>query len=108
MTFPINEIVVTDIAGDKARVHATNPVHKSELLRIGFSGPTDDLVRPLQSVDDRIKVLVRLIELGALFSIGRDWSPEEVVKYYHEQGFINASYRVIAWKNPEQFLISTR
>jgi hypothetical protein len=108
MMFPIDEIVVTDIAGDKARVHATNSVHKSELTRIGFIGQNDDLVRPIHSVDDRLKVLVRLIELGALFSAGRDWSPEEVVQYYREQGFINGSYRVIAWKNPEQFLISTR
>ena len=107
MWFPSDEIVVTDIAGDKARVHAANSVHKSKLIRIGFSGQADDLVRPVQSVDDRITVLMRLVELGALFSAGRDWSPEEVVKYYHEQGFINVSYRVIAWKNPEQFLIST-
>jgi len=107
MTFPIDEIVVTDIAGNQARVHAMNSVHKSELIRIGFMGQADDLVRPLTSVDDRIKVLVRLVELGALFSAGRDWSPEEVVKYYHEQGLINASYRVITWKCPEQFLIST-
>jgi hypothetical protein len=108
MMFPVDEIVVTDIAGDKARVHATNSVHKSELIRLGFIGQNDDLVRPLHSVDDRIRVLVRLIDLGALFSAGRDWSPEEVVQYYHEQGFIDGPYRVIAWKNLEQFLLSTR
>lgn len=108
MTFPIDEIVVTDIAGDIARVHAANSVHKSELVRIGFMGQKDDLMLPLQSVDDRVSVLVKLIELGALFSAGRDWSPADLVQYYREQGFINGSYRVIEWSSPRQFLVSTR
>jgi len=106
--FPVDEIVVTEVAGDQARVQATSSIHKSQLSRLGFEEQADALARPISGVDDRIHVLAKLIELGALFSAGRDWSPEELVQYYREQGSISGPYRVIAWKNHEQFEISTR
>lgn len=108
MAFPIDEIVVIDIAGDSARVHAASRVHRGELKRIGFIERDGDLVKTLRSADDRIAVLAALIELGGLFADGRDWSPAELAQYYREQGFIRGSYRVIAWQNPEQFQISIR
>jgi hypothetical protein len=108
MMLPIDEIVVKDIAGDEARVYVTNSAHKSDLIGIGFNGKNNDLAKPLHCVEDRIRAVLRLIELGALFSDGRDWSPAEVVEYYREQGFISGPYRVIAWKNLKQCVMSTR
>jgi hypothetical protein len=90
------------------RLHVTNSVQKHKLILNGFVEQGDDLIMPIQNADDRIKVLVRLIELGALFSAGRDWSPAELVEYYREQGLISGPYRVIEWTSPEQFLVSTR
>lgn len=105
---PIDEIVVTDIAGDQARVHAAKLAHKDELVRIGFIGQADELARPIRDVQDRIQLVVKLIELGALFSSGRDWSPEELVQYYVEQGSVSGPYRVISWSSSERCAISTQ
>lgn len=56
----------------QAGVHAADPVHRGELIRIGFIKQDDDLVKPLNSIDDPIKILALLTEPSALFAIGRD------------------------------------
>jgi hypothetical protein len=103
-----DEIVVTDIAGAYARVHATSSVHKRNLVTIGFVEEGDVLVLLLRDERDRAEAIKMLIDLGALFSVGTGWSPAELVEHYREQGLISGSYRAIAWKNPEQYLISQR
>ncbi|MGG7604690.1 hypothetical protein [Massilia sp. BKSP1R2A-1] len=105
----MNEIIVLDIAGERALVHAANSFQRRELRRIGFAEGLDDrMVMPLHDDDARVRVVVRLIDLGALFSDGRDWCPAALVHYYREQSLIKGSFRVITWRNPEEFFVSTQ
>jgi hypothetical protein len=109
MTFPINEIIVLDIAGERALVHAANSSQRRNLKHIGFAeGDDDRMVMPLHDDDARVRVMAKLIDLGALFSDGRDWCPAALVQYYHERSLINGPFRVITWRNPEDFFISTQ
>lgn len=49
-----------------------------------------------------------LIGFGALFLDGRDWSPAELVGYYRELGLVSGLYRVITWRNPDDYFVSKR
>lgn len=108
MTLPIDAIVVTDIASDTARVQVSNAAHKEALLRNGFIEQDDGLTAPLDSTDARIRVLAKLIQLGALFSAGPGWSPAELAQYYREQGFIDGPFKVIAWTSPGHCQVTDR
>ena len=66
------------------------------------------MVRPISDVADRQRLVNALIGLGALFSSGRDWSPAELVDFYREQGTVSTGYRMITWKNPNQYMIINR
>jgi len=46
-----------------------------------------------------------LVDLDALFSAGRDWSPQALVEYYREIGVVRSAYRSIAWRGPGQTII---
>lgn len=108
MVIPDNEMVVIDVAGDYARVQTTNSAHRQSLVRMGFVEEYDRLSLPLKDKNDRAKVVQMLIGFGALFSDGRDWSPAELVAYYRELGLVSGSYRVITWRNPNDYFVSKR
>jgi transposase len=106
MTFPNNEIVVVDIAGRVARVRTASKSNKAALARLGFDEEGDYMTRAISDTSDRCRLLENLLDLDALFSYGRDWSPSELVEYYRDQGFINRPFRVIAWSDPNHYTIS--
>jgi len=103
-----NEIVVLDIAGARAKVACGKPSVEASLMALGFVPEGDQLARPISDVVDRQEIVGALIRLGALFASGRDWSPAELVDLYREQGTILTGYRMVTWKNPNQYLIIDR
>lgn len=101
------EMIVSDIAGDKAKVKTQNLLSIKKLISLGFQQITDTLEKNINSVEDRVSLIHALIELDALFSAGRDWSPEELLNYYVELGYITESYRIIFWEGQGQYNIKT-
>jgi hypothetical protein len=108
MTFPNEEIIVIDLAGDYARVRATSLSKENELKNLGFIEADDHMVLRLDSTEARIGLTRKPMDLDALFSIGPGWSPAELTEHYREQGLISRSYRVIAWKSPEHYSVADR
>lgn len=102
------EIVVTDIAGKRAVIECQQAAVQDQLLSIGFARESNALVRAIASDADRATLVKTLVGMKALFSAGRDWSPEELVGYYHEKGIINEPYRVIIWRGPGKYVIEER
>lgn len=108
MNLPKNEIVVLDIAGANARVVCSDKEDQVNLAKLGFTLENEQMVRTIADVPDRQKLVGALVNLGALFSSGRDWSPAELVDFYREQGVVSTGYRIIAWKNSNEYMILDR
>jgi hypothetical protein len=108
MTFLDDEILVREIAGDRARVQTSCPGKKRDLSRLGFIEKDDYLTRTITNTDDRRRLLESLIDLDALFSYGRDWCPSELVEYYRDLGLLARPFRIIVWRDPDHYTISTR
>lgn len=107
MNEPENSIIVLDIAGNTARLTVNKPHDEEKLVSIGFRRESNQLIRPITDEGDRKKLAADLIALNALFSSGRDWSPEELVRHYADQGVITQKFRTISWRSPTDFIIST-
>ncbi|MTV41476.1 hypothetical protein [Duganella radicis] len=107
MKFPENEIVVLDIAGERALVGGGESSDTNALLALGFNPEGAYFVRKIVDDEDRRNIIYKLVEMSALFSSGRDWSPAELMDLYREQGAVTTSYRVIAWHTPENYVITT-
>ena len=105
---PENEIIVLDLAGNHARIACTSPVDISALNALGFQAEGDQLVKAVSGVAERQKLVHELIKLHAVFSVGKDWSPAELLQYYRQQGVVHESYRVISWKGQDNFQIETK
>ena len=108
MSMPTDELVVVTISGGVTRVFAATKSFDAELSDLGFFRKGDELSRAISSEDDRKAVAVALVKLGAIFSSGKEWSPEEVLDLYREQGIFTERYRVISWRTPATFVISNR
>ena len=108
MSYPDNEIIVLDIAGNQARLGSTKPDADAALQALGFVQQGEQWVRPLADAAERESLVARLIELGALFSGGAGWSPAELLDMYREQGIIKGGYKTISWRGPDQFVITER
>lgn len=102
---PDNCVIVRDIAGKYARIKNNNKNYKDYFLSLGFMPDGDQLSREIIDDDDRIEIIKKLIEVGALFSSGRGWSPEDILAMYSEKGLVNKNYLVISWKDPENYFI---
>jgi hypothetical protein len=103
---PMNEIVVLDVAGSRAKIFTAQWGSESVLTRLGFVLVDGYFERPIIDMDDREKLVRSLIELRAIFVDGRDWSPTEVVDYLREQGKVDLACRRITWLSPTEYLIS--
>ena len=108
MKMPTGAIVVLDIAGRTARLYCSDKASDAELNKRGFNRCGDVLERSIADESERREVVKLLVEAKALFSAGRDWSPEDVVRLYREQGVIDHPYQVIAWKEPDTYEIRSR
>lgn len=105
MKLPESEIIVLDLAGDYARVACHNPDGVESLMSLGFHLSGDQFIKAIADDLERQKMACNLIELSAVFSAGRDWSPAELLEYYREQGVFRKAYRVISWKGKDNFQI---
>lgn len=108
MKMPSDSVVVVDISGNTARLYSDTESYDEALIEAGFLRSGSDLTRPISDNADRQHVVRTLIGIDALFSSGRDWSPEDIVEMFKEQGLSNQSYHVISWRNPETYSIFTR
>ena len=108
MQASINELIVTDIAGNFARLICENTNTFSVLESMGFSQEDKHFVRSIKDDADRLQLVLALIDMNALFSSGRDWSPAELVELYRDEGRVTKNFRIITWTAPGDFLITTR
>lgn len=102
---PQNETVVVDVAGNRCVVLTDVPAHAHVLQSNGFVMEGDQWTRQISNDAERQRLVKMLIDLKALFSAGRDWSPEEVVEHYRDTGVVTAAYRSISWLKPDQYRI---
>lgn len=105
MKYPDAEVIVVDIAGNKARLVVTDEKRIEALQEIGFERQGDQFVRVIVDDNDR-KALVRaLIRLDAVFSGGAGWSPSDLLQYYVKQGEEFNGYRMISWSGKDSYSI---
>ncbi|VWB55969.1 MULTISPECIES: hypothetical protein [Burkholderia] len=105
MLIPKNETVVIDIASNRCVVLSDVPAHVSKLQTAGFHKQGDQWIRPISDDADRQHLVRMLMELNALFSAGRDWSAQELVEHYRENGAVTAPYRSVSWVKPDEYRI---
>ncbi|MBP0607993.1 MULTISPECIES: hypothetical protein [Burkholderia] len=105
MKAPVDEMLVTDIAGHIAVVVTDMAAAVEGLIRLGFARKADCWERAIADDNDRQALVAALIDLDALFSAGRDWSPQALVEYYREIGVVRSGYRSVAWRGPTQYVI---
>ena len=105
MKMPTHATVVLDIAGSRAKLYSTDETCDARLKDSGFNRSGDFLERSIANEDERRAVVKLLVEAKALFSAGRDWSPEDIAGLYRQQGFIDRPYRVISWTDPDTYEI---
>ncbi|WP_241017854.1 hypothetical protein [Burkholderia sp. Ac-20349] len=98
-------MLVTDIASHVAVVVTDAESSVDALARLGFVRQTDRWERAIADDTDRRALVAALVELDALFSAGRDWSPQALVEYYRGIGVVRSAYRSIAWRGPGQAII---
>ncbi|WP_254616761.1 hypothetical protein [Burkholderia metallica] len=72
MKAPVDEMLVTDIAGHVAVVVTDAATAADELVRLGFARQADRWERAIADGNDRQALVAALIDLDALFSAGRD------------------------------------
>ncbi|MBN3506653.1 hypothetical protein [Burkholderia cenocepacia] len=105
MKAPVNEMLVTDIAGRVAVVVTELTAAADVLKQLGFARQSDRWERAIADDHDRQALVAALIDLDALFSAGRDWSPQALVEYYREIGVVRGGYRSVAWRGPSQYVV---
>ena len=98
--------IVSEIAGDNTIVRTENNFIASTLINLGFVfNKYGYLEKKNFNQDIRLSNIEELIGLDALFSAGKDWSPEDLLAYYKELGLFNKPYKVISWRGEADFLI---
>ena len=80
MKAPVNEMLVMDIAGRVAVVVTDLMAAADVLMQLGFARQSDRWERAIAHDTDRQTLVAALIDLDALFSAGRDWSPRALVE----------------------------
>jgi hypothetical protein len=103
-----DNLVVLDIAGNRAVLETADENKKNELSSIGFVCDGNRLTRPIVDDSERQRLVEKLINMDALFSEGRDWSPAELLDYYCEQGRIKGAYKVIYWKSQDNYFVTEK
>lgn len=101
-----DKVVAIELAGNNILLVNDNDNFKNELISLGFEKvePYYSISMPIDDVEKRSALFQKLMEIGTLFSNGRDWSPSEIVRYYRDKGLIKGDYLRIVWRN-EQVLI---
>ncbi|CAB3759028.1 hypothetical protein GQ57_36850 [Burkholderia sp. MSh2] len=105
MKAPVDEMLVTDIAGHVAVVMTDLVTAADVLVRLGFARQSGRWERAIADDNDRQALVAALVDLDALFSAGRDWSPQALVEYYREIGVLRSGYRSVSWRGPGRYVI---
>ncbi|MCW4181495.1 hypothetical protein K6L28_37115, partial [Burkholderia cenocepacia] len=90
MKAPVNEMLVTDIAGRVAVVVTELTAAADVLKQLGIARQSDRWERAIEDDHDRQALVAALIDLDALFAAGRDWRPQALVEYYREIGVVRS------------------
>ena len=103
-----DKVVAIELAGNNILLANDNNNFKNELIGIGFEKvePYYSISVPTDDIEKRAVLFQKLIEIGTLFSYGKDWSPSEIVEYYRDKGLIRGDYLRIAWRNKQDFAIT--
>ncbi|SET59549.1 hypothetical protein [Thorsellia anophelis] len=101
-------IIVRDLASDiiKISVSDTDLIYEMQLL--GFIHNNEFMELKIVSEEDKVNIIKKLISKDALFLSGVGWYPSEVLEYLTDKGIQIPQYKVIHWKNPENFYIETK
>lgn len=104
-----DKVVAIELAGNNILLVNDNDNFKNELISLGFEKvePYYSISMPIDDVEKRSALFQKLMEIGTLFSNGRDWSPSEIVRYYRDKGLIKGDYLRIVWRNEQDFDITT-
>lgn len=102
---PDNTLIVTDINGNKIRLIANNEGLVSDMINIGFVVDGDFMTQSFSTESDMVAMINTLIDYGVLFMFGYGWYPSEVVGFYKDKNMIEKSYKVISWRDPDNFLV---
>ena len=98
-----DKVVAIELAGNNILLVNDNDNFKNELISLGFEKvePYYSISMPIDDVEKRAALFQKLMEIGTLFSNGRDWSPSEIVRYYRDKGLIKGDYLRIVWRNEQ-------
>lgn len=104
-----DKVVAIELAGNNILLVNDNDNFKNELICLGFEKvePYYSISIPTDDVEKRAALFQMLMEIGTLFSDDKDWSPSEIVRYYRDIGLIKGDYLRIAWRNKQDFDITT-
>ncbi|MDV2489185.1 hypothetical protein [Acinetobacter johnsonii] len=103
-----DKVIVIDIAGDFSLVKTENHEMTSKLINLGFHLNENGFFEKINNTqEERVSNIKSLINIDALFSSGKDWSPEELMNYYSELGLIKQQYKIISWKSQNEYVIRT-
>ena len=105
-----DKVVAIELAGNNIFIANDNDNFKNELISIGFEKvePYYSISMSTGDVEKRAVLFQKLIEIGTLFSDAKDWSPSEIVRHYRDKGLIRGNYLRIAWRNKQDFNITTK
>ncbi len=102
---PDNTLVVTDINSNKIRLIANNERLVSDMINIGFIVDGDCMTQSFSTESDTVVMINNLIDYGVLFLFGYGWYPSEIVGFYKDKNMIKKSYKVISWRDPDNFVV---
>ncbi|WP_426197403.1 hypothetical protein [Massilia sp. DWR3-1-1] len=101
-----DEIVVIDIAGNRAVVICENRTKQMELVALGFTQDKINFLKKVNNKLERTDICRALVNMNSLFSSGNGWSPAQLLELYREQRLITTPYRVIHWKGSGEYTIT--
>ena len=104
-----NQIIVRDFAANRTLVSNPAGNFAAKLAALGFAAAALYFIRAvaIALAEHLVWLIQQLIQLGALFSAGKEWSPLELLGYYHERGIVTGNWRGIAWTGGGNWRILT-
>lgn len=103
-----DKVIVEELGNENILIVNDGNNFKSKLFSLGFEkvGRYYSISIPVKDVEKCVDLIRKLMEIGALFSYGKDWSPSEIVRYYRDEGLIDGHYMMISWRNQQEFNIT--
>jgi hypothetical protein len=99
---------VSKADGNEIIVEAVEAPTRALLTAIGFvaqSGSNDVYLLSVNGEREKAQIFSKLRDAGICFARGKEWSPAEVFEWLKEQGFLTGSFKSIAWRGPDDWLL---